>query len=277
MHSNSIARHRERIVSDEYAPVFLDAGGRAAIRAARLGRPVVQAAERLDLAGVAAHVLCRHAFIDEHLLRALEDGVEQVVVLGAGYDSRAYRFARALDGRPVYEVDLPPLSRHKAAVVASRPDLFGHPSIRRVEIDFRTQSLRDRLQRKGFREGARTFVVWEGVVPYLSDDAVVDTLGALSACCGAGSTVTMDLWDGVGGQDRYRTLRRFAAHALAWIGEPVAFGMPADRMSEFLAEHGWPVTDLAAADELTARYATDGRSCDPSLYALAAELTKAAA
>jgi methyltransferase (TIGR00027 family) len=267
----------ERIVSDEYAPAFLDAAGRAAIRAARLGRPVVQAAERLDLAGVAAHVLCRHAFIDEHLLHALDDGVEQVVVLGAGYDSRAYRFARALAGRPVYEVDLPPLSRHKAAVVASRPELFGHTSIRRVEIDFRTQSLPDRLQNKGFTAGARTFVVWEGVVPYLSEDAVVDTLDALSGCCGADSIVTMDLWDGVGGHDRYRTLRRWVAHSLAWIGEPVAFGLPAVRMSEFLAARGWPVTDLADADDMTARYATDGRSCDPSLYVLAAELGRTAA
>jgi methyltransferase (TIGR00027 family) len=262
----------QRIVSDEYAPVFLDAGGRATLRAARLGRPVVHAAERLEVVGVAAHVLCRHAFIDEHLLRALHDGAEQVVILGAGYDSRAYRFARALGERLVYEVDLPPLSRHKAAVVASRPDVFGSTAIRRVEIDFRTQSLPDRLQDKGFQAGARTFVVWEGVVPYLSGAAVVQTLGALSECCGSGSTVTMDLWDGVGGHDRYRNLRRLAARSLSWIGEPVSFGMPADEMAAFLAEHGWPTSDLAPAAELTERYATDGRRCDPSLYALAAHL-----
>ena len=266
----------ERIVSDEYAPVFLDAAGRSALRAARLGRPIVHAVERFDLAGAAAHVLCRHAFIDEHLLHALDAGADQVVILGAGYDSRAYRFARVLGDRPVYEVDLPPLSRHKAAVVASRPDLFGHTAIRRVEIDFRTQSLPDRLQDKGFVTGAPTFVVWEGVVPYLSEDAVLDTLGALFGCCGADSTVTMDLWDGVGGHDRYRGLRRLAAQSLSWIGEPVSFGRPADRMAEFLADQGWPVTDLARADDLTARYATDGRRCDPSLYALAAQLRKGA-
>jgi methyltransferase (TIGR00027 family) len=260
----------QRIVSDEYAPVFLDAAGRAALRAARLGGPVVHAAERLELVGVATHVLCRHAFIDDHLLHALDTGAEQVVILGAGYDSRAYRFARALGDRPVYEVDLPPLSRHKAAVVASRPGLFGSRAIRRVEIDFRTQSLPDRLQDKGFRVGGTTFVVWEGVVPYLSREAVVQTLGALSECCGGGSTLTMDLWDGVGGHDRYRSLRRLAARSLSWIGEPVSFGMPADDMTAFLAEHGWPPSDLASAPELTERYATDGRRCDPSLYVVAA-------
>jgi methyltransferase (TIGR00027 family) len=262
----------ERIVSDEYAPVFLDAAGRAAVRAGRLGSPLLHAAERLELAGIAAHVLCRHAFIDEHLLRALADGAEQVVVLGAGYDSRAYRFARELRNRPVYEVDLPPLSRRKAVVVASRPDLFGHTAVRRVEIDFRTQSLPDRLTSKGFRAGAKTIVVWEGVVPYLSHEAVRDTLDSLAQCCGSGSTLTTDLWDGIGGSDRYRAVRRLAARGLSWIGEPVSFGLPAERMTRFLAEHYWPVRDLASATELTARYATGGRRCDPSLYALAAEL-----
>lgn len=265
---------RHRIVSDEYAPVFLDAAGRTAVAAARLGQPVVHAAERLDLAGIATHVLCRHAFIDEHLVRALDEGAEQVVILGAGYDSRAYRFAREVRERPVYEVDLPPLSRHKAVLVASRPDLFGHASIRRVEIDFRTQSLPDRLRGKGFTTGARTFVAWEGVVPYLSQKAVADTLSSLAALCGAGSTLTMDLWDGVGGHDRYRALRRLAARSLSWIGEPVSFGMPAEQMADLLAEHGWRVFDLALADDLTGRYATDGRHSDPSVYALAARRSR---
>lgn len=262
---------RQRIVSDEYAPVFLDAAGRAAIATARLGQPVIHAAERLDLAGIATHVLCRHAFIDEHLLRAVEDDAAQVVILGAGYDSRAYRFAKELAGRPVYEVDLPPLSRHKASVVAARPDLFGHASVRRVEIDFRTQSLPDRLRSKGFGVGAVTFVVWEGVVPYLSQDAVVDTLASLAELCGAGSVIAMDVWDGAGGHDRYRALRRLAARSLSWIGEPISFGMPPNQMTTLLAEHGWPVVDVAQAEELTARYATDGRRCDPSVYALAAQ------
>ena len=62
-----------------------------------------------------------------------------------GYDSRAYRFADQLAGRPVFEVDLPPLSRRKAEIVAAHPEQFGHTAIRRVEIDFQTQSLADEL------------------------------------------------------------------------------------------------------------------------------------
>jgi methyltransferase (TIGR00027 family) len=262
----------QRIVTDEYAPVFLDAAGRATLVAARVGRPVLTAIERRQLAGIATHVLCRHRFLDEHLLAALDDGAEQVLILGAGYDSRAYRFAGPLGGRPVFEVDLPPLSRHKAAVVTRRPDLFGHTAIRRVEIDFRTQSLADRLLDKGFSAGARTFVIWEGVVPYLTADAVDATLTGLRTLCGAGSRLGLDAYDGTGGPDRLAAVRRFAARTLSWIGEPVNFGLPAARLAQFLADRGWPVLDLADAAVLTERYATDGRRSDPSVYALVARL-----
>ena len=231
---------------------------------------MLQRAERLEVAGVATHVLCRHAFIDDQLLAAVDDGVEQVVVLGAGYDSRAYRLAAALGARPVFEVDLPPLSRAKAALVARRPDVFGHAAVQRVEIDFRTQSLPDRLQDKGFVVGRPTFVVWEGVVPYLTPDAVDATLAALRECCGPGSTIALDLWDGVGGAGRLAPLRRFAAYSLSWIGEPIAFGLQSAEAAAFLAERGWDVADLATAEDLTARFATAGRRSDPSLYALAA-------
>ncbi len=261
---------QRRIVSDDYAPAFLDTRGRTMLRALRLGEPVFHAAERHELAGISAHVLCRHAFIDEHLLTALDDGAEQVVILGAGYDSRAYRFARQLAGRPVFEVDLPPLSRHKAAIVAARPELFGHTAVHRVEIDFRTQTLPDRLAGAGFSTGARTMIVWEGVLPYLDRTAVVDTLGTLAQLCGAGSVLTGDLWDGVGGSGRYAGLRRLAARALSWVGEPVAFGLAPAQARAFFAEQGWTVHDLVESGELAGRYSTDGRPCEKSVYVLAA-------
>ena len=153
---------RERIVTDEYAPVFLSGTSRALLRALTLSGPALRTAERLTLAGLATSGLCRYRFIDEHLLTALPD-VEQVMILGAGYDTRAYRFATEIGPRPLYEVDLPPLSRRKAAVVSARSDLFGHAAVHRVEIDFRKQSLPDRLAGSGFLPGAPTFVAWEGV------------------------------------------------------------------------------------------------------------------
>ena len=260
----------DRIVTDEFAPVVLSRSSRLLRRTLTASGPVLRTAERLSLAGLATSGLCRYRFIDEHLLAALPD-VEQVMILGAGYDTRAYRFATQIGPRPVYEVDLPPLSRRKAAVVAAQSELFGHASVHRVEIDFRTQSLPDRLAGSGFRPGAATFVVWEGVSMYLTRDAVGKTLDALTSVCGAGSVLAMDFWQRVGGP-AWRQVRMRAERGMDLIGEPIAFAIPAGAVGELFAAHNLTVADLAEADELTRRYATDGRVCDPGLYVVAARV-----
>jgi methyltransferase (TIGR00027 family) len=263
-------RRDERIVTDPYAPVLLSASSQALLRSLDVAGPAVRRAERLRFARLAASALCRHRFIDEHLVAALP-GVAQVLILGAGYDSRAYRFASEIDDRPVYEVDLPPLSRRKAAVIAEHAELFEHASIRRVEIDFRTQSLRAQLAASDFAVGAATFVVWEGVGMYLTRAAVDGTLAALASLCGTGSVLAMDYWQHVAGPGSY-PLRRVAARAMAVIGEPIGFAIHAGSVPSVVEPHGFEVVDLAEAEEMTARYATGGRRCDPGMYVVAARL-----
>jgi methyltransferase (TIGR00027 family) len=261
----------QRIVTDEYAPAFLSRSSRVVRGARTASGPALRAAERLTLAGLATSGLCRYRFIDEQLLTALPE-VAQVMILGAGYDTRAYRFANEIGARPVYEVDLPPLSRRKAAVVAARSDLFRHASVHRVEIDFRTQSLPERLAGSGFSPGGPTFVVWEGVSMYLTRDAVEATLDALASVCGAGSVVAMDFWQRVGGVGG-RRLRLEAERAMELIGEPIGFALPAPDVDALFRAHNFEVIDLAEADELTRRYATGRRVCDPGMYVVAARLT----
>lgn len=263
----------ERIVDDPFAPLFLTPASRALLGPLSVAQPVRDLAARHELGGLATYVLCRHRFIDEHLLAAVHHpDTRQVLILGAGYDSRAYRFARELAGRPVFEVDLPPLSRRKAAVVAAHPAAFTPGSVVRVEMDFERQRLPEVLRDAGFAAGARTFVVWEGVAPYLDGEAVGGTLGALAEVCGSGSVLAMDLWDGIGGSGRLAPLRRLGARAIALVGEPVTFGAVPAAARALLAGHGFGVTDLAGADGLSERYATAGRRSIESLYVLAAQL-----
>lgn len=261
----------ERIVTDRYAPAFLSGPSRRLLAALSAGGGLRHVVERSRLASIATSALCRHACIDAHLLEALPD-LAQVLVLGAGYDSRAYRFRRSIGVRPVFEVDLPPLSRRKAAVIAAHPDLFGPGHVHRVEIDFRRQSLDSRLDGSRFAVGAPTFVVWEGVSMYLTQPAVAATLVALASVCGPGSVLAMDCWQRVGGLLPYDQLRRVGERAIALIGEPVTFPVAPDRITRMLDAAGFTVVDLALAAELTRRHATAGRHCDQGMYVLAARL-----
>lgn len=261
----------ERIVSDAYAPVFLSGTSRRLLAPLRLADPLVRIAERSTFAALATSGLCRHAFIDEQLLEALPD-VEQVMILGAGYDSRAYRFARPIGRRRVFEVDLAPLSRRKAKIVAAHPELFGHATVQRVEIDFRTQALGDQLTGSGFTIGAPTFVVWEGVSMYLTPAAVDGTLAALAAACGPGSVLAMDFWQHVGGRGAYDQARRIGERAMNLIGEPIGFSIDATAAPDLLAGAGFEVFDLAVGTDMTRRFATAGRHCDAGMYVAAARL-----
>lgn len=261
----------QRIVTDHFAPLFLDGPHRAALSAARFGGAALRWAERREITALAAFVLCRHRFIDEQLLDALNAGVEQVVILGAGYDSRAYRLAALLGSRPVYEVDLPAISRRKAAIVAAHPARFAGAAVRRVEIDFATESLAERLTEAGLTRDARTFVAWEGVSMYLEQAAVGGTLDTLRMLCGPGSALAMDLWDGAGGTGRLVRARQLVARSLRLIGEPVRFGVLPERVGELFAAHGFTATEVLTGPELAGRYATDGRRGEPSLCVAAAE------
>jgi len=178
----ALERRREpgaRILDDPYAHIFLSRSSKAALAAAHAAGPLSELPSRF-LPGLSAFVLCRHRFIDDALAAALarggQDQVEQVVLLGAGYDTRAYRFADKLAGRPVFEVDFPSTGQRKDDLVRRHARDLPSAFVRRVEVDFLNETFDGPLLRAGFQRGARTFVVWEGVSMYLTRDAAKQTL-----------------------------------------------------------------------------------------------------
>src|SRR5690349_3628384 len=90
---------RERILDDPWAEAFLSPIARGTLTAVKASGDLGQDAERLLFPGVTTYVLARHRFIDDALARRLSEGdVEQVMLLGAGYDTRAWRFADRAKG-----------------------------------------------------------------------------------------------------------------------------------------------------------------------------------
>ena len=266
----------ERVVDDPWAHLFLSNAARRAL-SAWSGSVTRRVVRRLGPTGT-TYVPLRHRFIDEHLATALDSGVAQVVLLGAGYDTRAYRFADQLDGRPVFEVDLAPISRAKAATIAKHHEQFPEANVVRVEIDFESQALTDVLAEAGFTVGAPTFFTWEGVAMYLTRAAVKATLDAVHELSAEGSQIAHDMWHLVDDPGLLGTGRRAAPGALSLVGEPVTFGVHPEDYHDFLGRHGFRIVDLALASELQARYAPHARAVlDDSLYVLAAERITAAA
>ena len=197
--------------------------------------------------------LARSRHFDNALQAGLSAGMEQLVLLGAGYDSRPMRFSAELEGIAVLEVDHPATQRRKRDLVAARKLVLpsGH---RFVPLDFNGVDVGQALLAQGLDPGKRTLILWEGVSYYLPQRAVERVL-QLVPMCAPGSEIMLDyairrFVDGdagtYGGAQVARWLKR--------IGEPFLFGLDPSEVPQFLSQHGLrAVSDLGPAD-IEARY-----------------------
>lgn len=124
-------------------------------------------------------MMIRGRVSEDELARALEDGVRQYVVLGAGLDSFAWRQPASAGRATIYEVDHPDTQRWKKQRLADA-GLVDPPNLRFVPVDFRRQSLGQALEVAGFERRAPAFFTWVGVSYYLPRAAFLDTLGFIA-------------------------------------------------------------------------------------------------
>lgn len=202
------------------------------------------------------HALVRTRLIDSTLQEAVKDGASQVVILGSGYDSRAYRFQQLLSSTRVFEVDFPPTQEYKRMRV--REVLGQAPkNVMFVPIDFSKDDLGTALRASGYRPERKTVFIWEGVTYYIPESAVEETLRFVAEHSGAGSVIVFDYEyeRAVRGKHDDQTLKAIYARLASW-SEPHIFGMPNDSARELVAKIGLTtVADLGPRD-LTRGYLT---------------------
>jgi methyltransferase (TIGR00027 family) len=241
-----------RLVHDDLAAKFLPTGLRALVRATRLGllrRLMIGATERAG-PGLWANLACRKRFIDEKLDDALP-GIDAIVILGAGLDTRPYRLARRSD-IPVYEVDQPVNIDRKKAVVRR---VLGEtpPSVRLVPVDFERDDLADALAKAGHRGDDRTFFIWEGVTQYLTADAVDATFAFLRRAAPSSrlvfTYVRRDFIDGTNMYGARSAYRRFREKQQVW-----KFGLDPDAVSGVVAQYGWRLIEQAGPQYFLRHY-----------------------
>jgi methyltransferase (TIGR00027 family) len=243
----------ERICSDPLAQEFLSARYRMLL----LGRPLRDAVERAierRFAGHHYYVIARTRYFDDFLQARLAEGLEQLVILGAGYDSRACRFAPQLGGAAVFEVDHPATSAAKQARLRSLPG--ANPgNVKYVGVDFNVEKLADKLLQSGYREGRRTVFLWEGVTPYLTLAAVDEVLSFVRGSAAAGSAILFDyiLQSLVEGSCTLRGARN-EFERMSRTSEPLTFGIAEGEAPAFLAARGFGRIVDVGAEELKSRY-----------------------
>lgn len=189
--------------------------------------------------GMFGGILARTRYIDDHLLECAKNGMEQVVILGAGYDARAYRFEPYLKNARVFEVDRPAtqaVKREKLSQILGK--LPGH--VRFVPCRFNSEDMGEKLALHGYRADRKTLFIWEGVTMYLTPRGVDATLAFVAGQSAPGSSIIFDYFppsvaDGSCTLTEAGNLKRL----VDGFGEDLRFGIDPASIVEFMARRGF--------------------------------------
>ena len=197
--------------------------------------------------GARSSAVARTRFIDDAVGPALEEQIKQFVVLGAGFDSRAYRL-RGLRKITVFEVDHPDTLRRKRSALG-RALAVVPEHVRLVPTDFNQGDLEQAMAAAGYRESSSTFFLWEGVTNYLTEAAVDATL-RWCARAAPGSQLLFTYVERAvleNPQSFFGTKKLFAT--LEAAGEKWTWGIEPSVLPEFLAQRGLSLEqDVGAAE-----------------------------
>jgi methyltransferase (TIGR00027 family) len=241
---------------DPTARVFLTDRGKHRLRKAELAARNRKGSMTANAVGVMADMMAlRTSVIDAAVSDAISAGAKQLVILGAGYDGRAWRIPE-LAGVKVFEVDHPATQRGKRAHLSELPPPKGIVSF--VPVNFETESLDSALQQAGHDRSSPTCWIWEGVVMYLRQDAMRATLASIAKRSAHGSTLIVN----------YHTIHRgfFSRLIFRLIGEPQISAWTPEEMAADLRSVGFTVREDSAVTDWNIRFAQGKAKVERGFY-----------
>ncbi len=201
------------------------------------GVELLRLAPDLISPGRLEHIALRTGVVDAYIRRELARGTTELVILGAGFDTRPHRSSE-LARATVFEVDHPATQakkrkRTRGLAIAARERRF-------VPVDFERGSLEHGLRACGFEASAPSAFIWEGVTMYLTLAAIRATLGELSVLVSPGSSLLFTYYDGSGASGPPSVVTPLLA---ALLGEPFCTSFSPSEAAALLAEFGFVVEE----------------------------------
>jgi methyltransferase (TIGR00027 family) len=207
--------------------------------------------------GLRAFIAMRSRFAEDGLSSAMARGVRQYVLLGAGLDTFAYRAGDRFSQVTIFEIDHPATQAWKRA----RLDEFAIPipsNVIYAPINFESETLGQGLMRAGFDFSRPAFFAWLGVTPYLSREAVMDTLMFIATSTARESEVVFDYTQPVEAlDDLQRANFEAMAERVAAAGEPFRSFFEPAALARDLYALGFSAVEDFDANALNPRYFAD--------------------
>lgn len=212
--------------------------------------------------GLFEYVVARSIFFDTVFVDALKNEVPQIVFLGAGYDTRAYRFAERNRGTRIFELDRPDIQERKRQVL--QPHIKKDDRVFYVPADFNKTRLRDVLSAEtAYRPDQKTLFLWEGVCMYLEPSSVEAVLNYVASEACEGSRIVFDYAlkiteENAGNYYGAATIARLLKKD--GFREPFLFTLGEDEIAPFLKARGLALAahmDAAQIEQLFRSGTTD--------------------
>jgi methyltransferase (TIGR00027 family) len=257
----------DRVADDPLAVKFLSPEFQVLATVARVppARRLIESVIDRRWPCVRGGVVARTRLIDEAIVVALPK-VQQVLILGAGFDSRAYRLAQLRDVA-VFEVDHPATQAAKRGILR-RGSVRIPANVRFVPVEFGADNPATELAAGGFASGAATLVLWEGVTNYLDAASVDATFCFLASAIAPGSPVLFTYVDRamLDGPEAFEgattTLR-----AVRRVGEPLTFGLNPEQVPGYLRDRGLELeSDTVVRDAAERFYPAGACPSAPAYY-----------
>lgn len=251
--TESIRPTQLRLFHDKYAANFLRPSFRLILKNRLLTKFALWLMIDRRFPGATDTVVSRIRFVDDCLKDCIKEGIEQLVILGAGYDSRAYRFNK-LRSKRVFEVDHPNTqSLKKEKIIKIFGCLPNH--VKFVPVDFEKEKLMPKLSAAGYRRDLKTLFIWEGVNKYLTPNAVNDLLSVVSGNSCGGSSIVFDyLFQSMVDRSSGSKLAEKALNFQAKKGEPFIFGLPEKNPEHIIMSRGFSLVKNFTAAKIKSLY-----------------------
>jgi methyltransferase (TIGR00027 family) len=206
--------------------------------------------------GIYEYVLARTKVMDSVFMEALEARFAQIVLLGAGFDTRALRFADQNRGTKVIELDVATTQQPKIEILRRKKVRLPQELVF-APIDFDKEDVSEVLSKAGYQVGQKSLFLWEGVTMYLSAQAVDGTLNFIRSRAAPGSRVAFDyIYASVLRRENRYYGEQGIFETVSKTGEGWTFGLEDGAIEPFLSERGFEIVAHYTPPELEKLYLT---------------------
>jgi methyltransferase (TIGR00027 family) len=209
--------------------------------------------------GIYEYVIARTKYIDAAFKRALEDQFDQVLIFGAGFDTRALRFQDAMENSRVFELDVPVTQEAKIMQYQKR-HLDIPPNLTFIAIDFDKESLPVKLNEVGFYKHRQCLFILEGLIMYLQPESVAETFRTIQDYAGEGSRIVFDyIHASILRKEGIYYGEEGIVQTVSGAGEQWHFGIEKGQIERFLAKYAMQLLDHKDAKDLEQTYFSNSK------------------